>query len=128
MEIKKKYQELALKYHPDKNKTSETGEDKTFQDINEAWKVLGNEALRKNYDAAESNRRFEASQTGAIWNEYLFSELEKTTNNEEEYSVTCRCGGLYLIDSEEIGQYQDQQETDLLVACDTCSLNILIKL
>jgi len=47
-EIKKKYKKLAVKYHPDKNKES-NARDK-FQQISDAYKVLGDEESRYNYD------------------------------------------------------------------------------
>lgn len=49
-EIKKKYRDLAKKYHPDLNKGDEASQDK-FKEINEAYEVLGDEEKRKNYDA-----------------------------------------------------------------------------
>merc|ERR1719410_1935584 len=52
-EIKKAYRELALKWHPDKNKDDpETAESK-FQDISEAYEVLSDEELKGKYDRGE---------------------------------------------------------------------------
>ncbi|MGC8710274.1 MAG: molecular chaperone DnaJ [Candidatus Micrarchaeia archaeon] len=48
-DIKKAYRELALKYHPDRNKSKEAEE--KFKEINEAYAVLGDEQKRKQYDA-----------------------------------------------------------------------------
>ncbi len=48
-QIKKAYRELALKYHPDRNK--EKGAEEHFKEINEAYAVLGDEQKRKQYDA-----------------------------------------------------------------------------
>ena len=48
-EIKKSYKKLALKHHPDKNQDSEESK-KMFQNITEAYSVLGDEEKRKKYD------------------------------------------------------------------------------
>lgn len=47
-EINDAFRKLALQWHPDKNKSS-LAEEK-FKEINEAYKVLGDEARRKLYD------------------------------------------------------------------------------
>ena len=45
-EIKKKYHELCLIYHPDKN----NGEDTEFKKINEAYETLSDDEKRKKYN------------------------------------------------------------------------------
>lgn len=57
-EIKKKYRELAKKYHPDTNKGDKTAEEK-FKNISEAYEVLSDDQKRKKYD-----------KLGANWNQY----------------------------------------------------------
>ena len=47
-EIKRAYKELAKKYHPDLNKNK--GAEDKFKEINEAYKVLGDEKSRTHYD------------------------------------------------------------------------------
>jgi len=47
-EIKRKFRQLALKYHPDKNK--ETKAEETFRSIAEAYDVLSDPAKRREYD------------------------------------------------------------------------------
>ena len=49
LEIKKAYRKLAIRLHPDKNPGDETAHVK-FQAISEAYQVLSNEDLRKQYD------------------------------------------------------------------------------
>ena len=48
-EIKKSFRNLALKYHPDKNKNSEDSKHK-FRKIIEAYEVLSDEIARRDYD------------------------------------------------------------------------------
>ena len=47
-EIKKSFRSLALKYHPDKNKSADSKE--KFLRIVEAYEVLSDEGSRKKYD------------------------------------------------------------------------------
>lgn len=47
-EIKSQYRKLALKFHPDRNKSSEAGEH--FKEISEAYAVLSDTEKRKLYD------------------------------------------------------------------------------
>jgi curved DNA-binding protein len=54
-EIKKKYRQLALKYHPDRNKGKKEAEEK-FKDINEAYAVLSDPEKRKTYDTFGSDK------------------------------------------------------------------------
>lgn len=49
-EIKKKFRELAKKYHPDLNKDDKSAE-KKFQEVSEAYEVLEDDNKRKQYDA-----------------------------------------------------------------------------
>ncbi|KAK2767741.1 hypothetical protein FQN54_003899 [Arachnomyces sp. PD_36] len=49
LEIKKAYRKLAITTHPDKNPGDETAHER-FQAIGEAYQVLSNEQLRKQYD------------------------------------------------------------------------------
>jgi curved DNA-binding protein len=48
-DIKKAYRQLALKYHPDRNKGDKEAEEK-FKEINEAYAVLSDQEKRRQYD------------------------------------------------------------------------------
>mmetsp|Transcript_1756 Transcript_1756/g.2520 ORF Transcript_1756/g.2520 Transcript_1756/m.2520 type:complete len:514 (+) Transcript_1756:137-1678(+) len=52
-DIKSAYRELALKWHPDKNKDNVEEAKKMFQDIGEAYEVLYDDELRSKYDRGE---------------------------------------------------------------------------
>lgn len=58
-EIKKAYRKLAIKYHPDKNPDDEAAKAK-FQEIAEAYGILGDESKRQSYDSGGS--RFNSAQ------------------------------------------------------------------
>ncbi|KAM4613903.1 dnaJ homolog subfamily B member 9 [Polymixia lowei] len=47
-QIKKAFHKLAMKYHPDKNKSSDA--ENTFREIAEAYGVLSNKEKRRQYD------------------------------------------------------------------------------
>jgi len=53
-EIKRRYRELAKKYHPDRNKGNKAAEDK-FKEVSAAYDVLRDEKKRRQYDTM---RRF----------------------------------------------------------------------
>ena len=55
-EIKKSFRNLALKYHPDKNKNSEESKQK-FMKIIEAYEVLSDEHSRRDYDVNSIQKR-----------------------------------------------------------------------
>jgi molecular chaperone DnaJ len=61
-DIKKKYRELAKKYHPDTNQGSKEAEDK-FKIVSEAYEVLSNALKRKEYDRQRSYKTQSRTQT-----------------------------------------------------------------
>jgi curved DNA-binding protein CbpA len=67
-DIKKSYRELALKYHPDKNK-SEGAED-TFKEIGMAYRVLSDSASRHLYDCfyqgVQSSSQYSMNQSSTF--------------------------------------------------------------
>jgi len=121
-ELKKNYQELLLKHHPDKNDGQES---ESFIAVNEAWKVLGNQELRAVYDAEQSNSQLESNQDSAIWHTFSLSEL---ACDNGMFGVQCRCGGQYQVEAELVEELKQEGEEEVLVDCDTCSLNIILLL
>lgn len=62
-EIKKKYRQLAKKYHPDRNKGSKESEEK-FKEISEAYDVLSDDQKRQQYDTMRRFGGFNGAQPG----------------------------------------------------------------
>ena len=72
-EIKKRYRELAKKYHPDRNPNDILAE-KRFKDLNEAHDILGDSTKRAQYDLMGKN-----------WGSYRkFAEQAKSTYNQKK--------------------------------------------
>src|SRR6188472_1187305 len=89
-DIKKAYQKLERKFHPDLN-PNDTEAHKKFQQINEANEVLSDPEKRKKYDAYGENWRHAAhfeqagksrSRAQQDWQEYTYSG----TNGEDDFS------------------------------------------
>ena len=65
-EIKKSFRNLAMKYHPDKNRNSEESKQK-FMNIVEAYEVLSDEQARKSYDNVNNDGRLRRSTTATTF-------------------------------------------------------------
>ncbi|XP_053670321.1 DPH4 homolog [Anopheles nili] len=122
-EIRKSYQTLALRYHPDKRQTPTmrsgegSNESDCFIRIDEAWKTLRDERLRRIYDAELMQQTCREEH---FVNEVL-TEEDFTRNEEESFSYhLCRCGGYYILPEE------TPIVEPIFVSCDECSLVVQI--
>ncbi|XP_015718980.1 dnaJ homolog subfamily C member 24 [Coturnix japonica] len=120
-ELKRKYQRLALLYHPDKQKADVPAGEveervQRFIEIDQAWKILGNEETKKEYDLQQRENNLTKE-----WPVHAQISLEDMSWNEDEqcYTLSCRCGGSYAVSKSESKDVS-------LVCCDTCSLVIEI--
>ncbi|KAM9080867.1 dnaJ homolog subfamily C member 24 isoform 1-T2 [Megaptera novaeangliae] len=118
-DLKQKYQKLILMYHPDKQSTdvpAGTVEEciQKFIEVDQAWKILGNEETKKEYDLQrhEDDLRNMGPVDARVY-------LEEMSWNEDDhsFSLSCRCGGKYSVS-------KDEAEEVTLISCDTCSLVI----
>ncbi|XP_072841955.2 dnaJ homolog subfamily C member 24 isoform X1 [Pogona vitticeps] len=120
-DLKRKYQRLVLLYHPDKQSTDvPAGEVEArmqrFIEIDRAWKILGNEETKKEYDL--QRREYELTQGWPVDAQVSLGDMA-WNHNDRSYSLTCRCGGKYIVT-------ENEAEDNSLVCCDTCSLSVEI--
>ncbi|XP_024608349.1 dnaJ homolog subfamily C member 24 [Neophocaena asiaeorientalis asiaeorientalis] len=118
-DLKQKYQKLILMYHPDKQSAdvpAGTVEEciQKFIEVDQAWKILGNEETKKEYDLQrhEDDLRNMGPVDARVY-------LEEMSWNEDDhsFSLSCRCGGKYSVS-------KDEAEEVTLISCDMCSLVI----
>lgn len=77
-EIKKVYQTLAKKYHPDVNPGNKEAEDK-FKEINEAYHAIADPGKRQKYDDLRSN--YQQWQNGGGRGSYDWSQWRQSPGN-----------------------------------------------
>lgn len=92
-EIKRKYRELAKKYHPDKfsntsDEEKKQAEDK-FREINEAYSILSDEARKKEYDKQLGQRENFSKE------KLKNSNDKRSTQNFEDIYKNFTDGGLF---------------------------------
>ncbi|XP_055621337.1 DPH4 homolog [Toxorhynchites rutilus septentrionalis] len=121
-EIRKSYQSLALRFHPDKLQSDSVDEESVdssdwFIRIDEAWKVLRDEGSRRVYDAELLQR---TCQEQYFVNEVLARDDLKYEQVEHYYYHDCRCGGMYVL-PEELTRGES-----VYLSCDECSLLVQV--
>ncbi|XP_029651260.1 dnaJ homolog subfamily C member 24-like [Octopus sinensis] len=117
--LKKAYQNLALKYHPDKNTISNTPENhEMFIKINQAWKILSDPTLRSHFDLRWRERSL--TQDWPVQDDIDFAEFVPDSMEPEFFSYPCRCGGRYVLEPNDVTLHLD------IVCCDTCSLCVTV--
>lgn len=122
-DIKKKYQSLLLRYHPDKAATpsaQNNDENIQFQHIDEAWKILRDPEAKKKYDAELNQHKF--NEKPIVHEVLLLSEFD-IDNINEVYHHLCRCGGSFVCSFDELNS-ELLNDDELFICCDECSLVI----
>jgi hypothetical protein len=92
-EIKTAYRSLALKFHPDKNKDQNAGE--IFQNIAEAYEVLGDAEKRREYDIScqadkkqtDRHSRPHTTTSSPFQNHYQTSSIPSYLFNQTKQEV-----------------------------------------
>lgn len=137
--IKKSYQTMILKYHPDKQNDSRHSEDtseaeriRRFQEIDTAWKMLRDPEKRKQYDAEMNQKRFNDEP---IVHEKVKRNDFQFDNESLLYVYPCRCGGVFVLPEdfqsnspnesrnnlESSDVHNDEDDDDIYIECDECS-------
>lgn len=82
-DIRKAYKKLALEFHPDRNPGNESAENK-FKEINEAYRILSDEAKKSDYDLKSSfERGFGRHDFSQVMDE-IFKSKHKQRNHTEQ--------------------------------------------
>ncbi|MGZ5470950.1 MAG: J domain-containing protein [Nitrososphaeraceae archaeon] len=94
IQIRKAFRELALQYHPDKNKNSEESKEK-FMEIVQAYEVLSDMKARERYDFNTVNeKRFQKCN----WTPSAdFANFYSYENLKREYNENQISGGMWDI-------------------------------
>lgn len=117
-DLKKSYQELVKKYHPDKNGGRHSEE---FLKINRAWKILQENTSRKKFDAILFQDNF--NEKYLVYAEVNLHEL--SFDNGRGY-YPCRCGENYVIEEKMLKEYNFERE-ECILECSECSNCIIVK-
>ena len=111
-QIKQSFKRLVLLHHPDKGQATDTS---MFVKLSNAWEILGDEALRKEYDAKW--REWHNAQHLPIQEEVVFSSFDES---DSDYTYPCRCGDVFTLSRTDAKWMFD------IVCCETCSLTIKV--
>ncbi|NWY90251.1 DJC24 protein, partial [Loxia curvirostra] len=120
-ELKRKYQKLALLYHPDKQEAGVAAAQaeeraRRFLEIHQAWKILGSEETKREYDLQQ--REDNLTKEWPLHEQIYLGDMS-WNEGEQLYTLSCRCGGNYSVSKSESKDVS-------VVCCDTCSLVIEI--
>ena len=118
-ELRGRCQKLLLKHHPDKTQDADL---ELYGHIQTVWKALSSfESWRTLLSAQENKDR---SEEKPVWKDLVLSEMTQTG---DMLVHSCRCGGEFEVSEEEV-QELSLEADDLLIDCDTCSLQINVQL
>ncbi|OXU24384.1 hypothetical protein TSAR_014356 [Trichomalopsis sarcophagae] len=119
-ELKQAYHRKILESHPDKS-TDPPKSTETFHDVKQAWKILGNPVLKKEYDIKCRQADLEA-QGALIYARVSPAELEETEEGDI-LSYQCRCGNSYLVQKSDL----EEKNCVIHVPCQDCTFSIAIE-
>jgi DnaJ-class molecular chaperone len=124
IQIRKAFRQLALQYHPDKNKNSEESKQK-FMEIVKAYEILSDERARERYDSNTVNnkniQKFNWTPPADFANFYSYENLKR------EYNENQITGGMWEI-SEKANAGLWKATFILLASLGLVSIFILLKI
>jgi len=145
VELKKRYQELLLRFHPDKTLSTKdrkpTGSclemqslspEENFRLLEEAWSVLRNPDARRSFDVsksqAEKRQPHPVGDTVKLYDMEQVFEDETTPGRLTGWCHPCRCGAEYFldVDYEAVFSKETLDTSHVLVCCEDCSLAISV--
>ncbi|KAK2844044.1 hypothetical protein Q5P01_010703 [Channa striata] len=140
-QLRHRYQQLALQYHPDRLKAQCSAEAesgvKKFLEADAAWRILSDHNKRRQYDI---QRR--AQELKQDWPVDTTVCLEEMSWDQDlcVYKYCCRCGGGFSVAEDEVQEEKHSRQQDyekekiegglhrsVIVCCDTCSLSLCVK-
>ncbi|XP_046608121.1 dnaJ homolog subfamily C member 24-like [Neodiprion virginianus] len=120
-DLKQAYHELVLRYHPDKISATGSSDANKFRKIDEAWKILRDPCLRRQYDVEFKQAELEAD-CELVYAKLKPEELE-TTGENIAMSYPCRCGSSYSVNIEDL-----KEKNNLLhIYCEECTFMIIVE-
>ena len=119
--VRASYQRLALQHHPDKGCT-DGGE--RFVRITAAWRVLGDEQARAEYD--KKFARDSAARSRCFSERVCVSNFERCEEETVYFRRQCRCGDYYELLNEEREGLVRGEAVDVQLQCAGCSLYVTV--
>lgn len=130
-EIKKSYQALILKHHPDKQNSSTENDVELFYQIDEAWKMLRDSEQRRKYDAELQQHKFDDEP---IVHAKIYRNDFEFNTDSQSYLYPCRCGGYFVLPDDCIepndcdnsvmdssASENCNENDEIYIECDECS-------
>jgi diphthamide biosynthesis protein 4 len=108
-EIRRRYHELSLVHHPDKQPNTEDTKNSNWLMISEAYTTLSDPESRSKYDALLQS---ETVTRRPIADRVTTEEMDEA---EAGWTWGCRCGGVFLV------PYDTGLARTVLAPCNNCS-------
>ena len=121
-ELKRAYQQLARRHHPDRAKTSDASpseaSDELFRQVQVAWEQLRDPTARRRYDSERRNEDLLHAQQASHTIELDLGEMDYVEDAAGHglWTHNCRCGDVFEVTESQLSAGIDA------IACRSCSL------